>query len=154
MRGPRAVPEVLKGPRKSFFHIVSLQLLLMLERGLTSPPCWWTSGVAMLSLTIFSSTWFAIYTHVLLVLLLKLIPKSRNSIVTMLIHHSILSRPRVKKLVLRLVPSLFEDDCPCPCHVVKMAVKSSSVPHKQSDGVNMLLTQPINWPLSAIAADK
>jgi hypothetical protein len=29
--------------------------------------------------------------------------------VTMLVHHSILSCPHVKKLVLRLVPSPFED---------------------------------------------
>ncbi len=152
MRGPCAVPDFLKGPRKSFFHIVLLQLLLLLERGLTSPPCWWTSGVATLSLAIFSSTWFALYTQVLLVLLLKLVLKSRNSIVMMLVHHSILSRPRVKKLVLRLVPSQFEDGGPRPCHVVKMAVKSFRVSHRSSRMVWTYCWR--NWPPSATAADE
>jgi hypothetical protein len=59
---------------------------------------------------------------------LKLVPKSQNFIITMLIHHSILSRPRVKKLILRLVPSPFKDGCPRHCHVVKMALNPLECP--------------------------
>jgi hypothetical protein len=32
MGGPHAIPEVLKGPRKSFYHIVSMLLLLSWKR--------------------------------------------------------------------------------------------------------------------------
>ncbi len=46
--GPCAVPVVLKGPSISFFHLVSVHLLLQLK-GRTSSPRWWTSRVATLS---------------------------------------------------------------------------------------------------------
>ncbi len=58
MGGPRTLLEVLKGPCKSFYYIVLLLLLLSWKRA-DSPPRWWTSGVATLSFTISSSTWFA-----------------------------------------------------------------------------------------------
>jgi hypothetical protein len=87
-------PKVLKGPHKSFYHLAHCCCCLV-GKGLTSPPCWWTSGVATLSSTISSSTWFIIETHVLLVLLSKLVPKSQSPKIAMLVHHIVLFCSRV-----------------------------------------------------------
>ncbi len=41
-----------------------------------------------------------------------------------------------------------------PLYEVKLAVKSSRVPHEQLNGVDMLLMQPIHWTPTATAADE
>jgi hypothetical protein len=85
----------------------------------------------MLSSTIFSSMWFAMKTDVLLVLLLKLVPKPWSPKMAILVHHFILfihvlCARHWSRLITIWGSSLRS------CHVVKMVKKSSRVSHTSS----------------------
>ncbi len=86
--GSRAIPMVLKGPPMSFFHLVSIHLKLekagrLLHTGELpgSPRC---------PLSVVYSTWFAIKTHVNVIIVPAV---EACTVAEMLVRHSVLIRP-------------------------------------------------------------